>query len=944
MTVSCAAPLAAGAISATAATAAAIAPAVTGPVTEAGICGDANNAASDLPPSSNLCLKGTPSRVNGEGPWTWACSGMNGGTAAACSSSRKTDGICGAASGGRAGGMPRADLCTAGLASAVTGNGPWNWTCSGLYGGDAATCTAAPKQDAICGAASAVGHHEMPSADLCSLGTPSPLQGNGPWSWSCAGVNGGANVACTAANAVSGQCGDANGVAVSQAPTGNLCQRGKASHISGVGPWSWNCSGSDGGDTESCTAPVETARMMAAAAATQPSGAESPAEAAIPAAAPVVAVAKPVPEPTRASITHRTVIANMCGTAAELAAIAPPDKNLCRNGTASEVAGEGPWTWTCHDEDGHHAACATLSPLGDDDNVAVPPAAADIPADALPPAQQPAPGANFTPAPAAAPAENRAACGPQNGQDAAQAPSEDLCAVGKPSLVKGKGPWTWTCARGKSKASCEASKRIVGECGAANGSIRAAAPGVQADLCSYGSATAVQGSGPWLWTCVGTGGSSASCSANAQSQTKVDGNCGVAANAPQTATPAAGLCDGGLASTVYGEGPWTWTCSGLNGGIAASCTAQRNTPPAPPPPGPAVNGLCGPANGAAALSAPADGLCSAGTATALSGQGPWNWNCLADNGGTTVSCTAPLQPPAPITGICGNANGVPTLTMPRSGLCSAGISSAVSGQGPWTWSCSGTNGGGAVGCVGPLAGGTSGSLPGLVTPPVGDEATPPQAAPATPVRRSGGAKAGVLITPTLGASHTLPPASGAVPGHAITAADIPRADSAALPPPPSFSDEQGYQPPSEAPPLPDDTQPLSPPPMRDTIKPSKALTPTGFDTQGNLIPGNHFTLDSNISTIPFNHAAENFDASVVPMLDQLAATLQANGGVRITLTAYADVAGTTPREARRLSLTRALGIRDYLTAKGIASARIDVRALGANVPSGSPDRVDVKAN
>ena len=60
--------------------------------------------------------------------------------------------------------------------------------------------------------------------------------------------------------------------------------------------------------------------------------------------------------------------------------------------------------------------------------------------------------------------------------------------------------------------------------------------------------------------------------------------------------------------------------------------------------------------------------------------------------------------------------------------------------------------------------------------------------------------------------------------------------------------------------------------------------------------------------------------------------------MRITLTAYADTANnTSAREARRLSLSRALTIRDYLTAKGISSGRIDVRALGANVPSGDPE-------
>ena len=50
-------------------------------------------------------------------------------------------------------------------------------------------------------------------------------------------------------------------------------------------------------------------------------------------------------------------------------------------------------------------------------------------------------------------------------------------------------------------------------------------------------------------------------------------------------------------------------------------------------------GQCGPANGVAATSAPTSGLCSAGTATAVSGSGPWTWSCDGINNGTTASCS-----------------------------------------------------------------------------------------------------------------------------------------------------------------------------------------------------------------------------------------------------------------------------------------------------------------
>ena len=52
---------------------------------------------------------------------------------------------------------------------------------------------------------------------------------------------------------MNGACGSANGVAVSTAPTNNLCSAGTASTVAGSGPWSWSCAGSNGGATASCS-------------------------------------------------------------------------------------------------------------------------------------------------------------------------------------------------------------------------------------------------------------------------------------------------------------------------------------------------------------------------------------------------------------------------------------------------------------------------------------------------------------------------------------------------------------------------------------------------------------------------------------------------------------------------------------------------------------------
>lgn len=77
-------------------------------------------------------------------------------------------------------------------------------------------------------------------------------------------------------------------------------------------------------------------------------------------------------------------------------------------------------------------------------------------------------------------------------------------------------------------------------------------------------------------------------------------------------------------------------------------------------------------------------------------------------------------------------------------------------------------------------------------------------------------------------------------------------------------------------------------------------------------------------------------------LDELAEKLNAQPKSRMQLLAYAGEANLSASKARRLSLSRALAVRSYLIKKGVRSTRIDVRALGKKVPSGPPNRVDLK--
>lgn len=62
-----------------------------------------------------------------------------------------------------------------------------------------------------------------------------------------------------------------------------------------------------------------------------------------------------------------------------------------------------------------------------------------------------------------------------------------------------------------------------------------------------------------------------------------------------------------------------------------------------------VNGQCGSANGQTLSSAPSTNLCSVGTASAVTGSGPWNWSCSGTGGGTTASCSANLSSAQPFT-------------------------------------------------------------------------------------------------------------------------------------------------------------------------------------------------------------------------------------------------------------------------------------------------------
>jgi len=91
----------------------------------------------------------------------------------------------------------------------------------------------------------------------------------------------------------------------------------------------------------------------------------------------------------------------------------------------------------------------------------------------------------------------------------------------------------------------------------------------------------------------------------------------------------------------------------------------------------------------------------------------------------------------------------------------------------------------------------------------------------------------------------------------------------------------------------------------------------------------------------FDQGQSDFTDQMEGPLAPLVKDLKSNEKSRVQLLAYAASVDGNASKARRLSLSRALSVRAHLMAQGIASTRMDVRALGDRDKSGPADRVDV---
>jgi hypothetical protein len=213
-------------------------------------------------------------------------------------------------------------------------------------------------------------------------------------------------------------------------------------------------------------------------------------------------------------------------------------------------------------------------------------------------------------------------------------------------------------------------KPINGSCGSANAVASNAAP--SANLCAVGGASAVtSATNQFSWSCAGAdGGTTASCVAPRQyAVTATAGANGTlsctSANVlgGQTTSCTAVPAGGFITQAISG-------CSGVatapainaytTGAITQDCTVSASFVAI-------VNGACGADNGVATVTAPSAGLCTAGTASAVStGAASFTWSCNGANTGTTASCTAARN--YVITPVVSGGNGTVVSGSPANGV------------------------------------------------------------------------------------------------------------------------------------------------------------------------------------------------------------------------------------------------------------------------------------
>jgi outer membrane protein OmpA-like peptidoglycan-associated protein len=205
-------------------------------------------------------------------------------------------------------------------------------------------------------------------------------------------------------------------------------------------------------------------------------------------------------------------------------------------------------------------------------------------------------------------------------------------------------------------------------------------------------------------------------------------------------------------------------------------------------------------------------------------------------------------------------------------------------------------------------------------------------------------------------SSVMPDVSGSAPDMTASAPPPPapkpkKTKKAETPPPAPATDEasggmDGGLPLSLAP---EEPHPVAPPKPQKSMK-TASVAPAPSTTANVVATPQTPGIKSNLSKrseILFPRGATDPGTATINKLRSVAGelnTLLGAGAQRVQLEAYGGTPGDKSSDARRLSLKRALVIRQILIEDGVPSERIDVRAMGGIDDHGAPDRVDVFVN
>ena len=177
------------------------------------------------------------------------------------------------------------------------------------------------------------------------------------------------------------------------------------------------------------------------------------------------------------------------------------------------------------------------------------------------------------------------------------------------------------------------------------------------------------------------------------------------------------------------------------------------------------------------------------------------------------------------------------------------------------------------------------------------------------------------------------PSAPEPPAPAEEAAAEPAGDTARGAPPPPSEDsvaEDGgalLAPPEPAPPAKAETRIAALPPAETRT----AALPPASATAG----------PEGGKRLIFAEGTADLDEAAKQVLRAAAETLKTDQNARVQLLAYAGSDDDSASRARRLSLSRALAVRQFLIKEGVRSTRMDVRALGSKFEDGPADRVDI---